>query len=85
MVDPASGEEVTTPEEIKRVSLQYCKDLLTNRKPKDEYAEDYMMKEFVHDVRMTEKIEDDIEELSIEKFNKTYEILTKKIGSKYDL
>ena len=84
LVDPASGEEVTTPEEIKRVSLQYCKDLLTNRKPKDEYAEDYMMKEFVHDVRMTEKIEDDIEELSSVKFNRTYGILTKKLGSKYD-
>ena len=53
-------------------------------KPKDEYAEDYMIKEFVHDVSMAEKIEENIEELSIDKFNKTYEILTKKLGSKYD-
>ena len=84
LIDSKSGEEVSTPEEIKRVSLEYCKALLTNRKPKDDFAEDILMKELVHNVRMLEKVDDDMDELSIEKFNKTYDILTKKPGTKYD-
>ena len=34
LIDPMTGKEVTTPHEIKRVSLDYCNELLTNRKPK---------------------------------------------------
>ena len=40
LIDPKSKSEVTTPEDIKRVSLQYCVDLLTNMKPKEDYIED---------------------------------------------
>ena len=43
------------------------------------------MKELVHNVWMLEKVDDDMDELSKEKFNKTYDILTKKTGAKYDL
>ena len=32
MIDPKTLKDVNTPEEIKRVSLEYCKELLTNRK-----------------------------------------------------
>ena len=37
--DPDTGRIVDSPEEIKRVSLKYCKDLLTNRTPKEEFED----------------------------------------------
>ena len=42
------------------MSLQYCVDLLTNRKPKDEFKEDIWLKDMVYLVRMEEVVEDDI-------------------------
>ena len=84
LTDPKTGAEVSTPDDIKRVSLQYCKDLLTNREPKEEFIEDVLLKELVHCARMSESIENDIEELSIERFNETFKKLTKRPGSKYD-
>ena len=51
---PKTKTEVTTPEEIKRVSLQYCVDLLTNRQPKEDFAEDVLVKENVHLIRIEE-------------------------------
>ena len=74
--------EVTTPEDIKRVSLQYCVDLLTNRKPKEDYSEKKFLKDLVHLFRMEETCEDDIQELTIDRFEKTYITLSKKPGSK---
>ena len=32
--DPVSGVEIFNPERIKEASVQYCKNLLTNRPPK---------------------------------------------------
>ena len=43
MIDPTTNEEVNTPEGIKRVSIDYCQNLLTNRDPKPEYSEDLEM------------------------------------------
>ena len=83
LIDPKSKSEVTTPEDIKRVSLQYCVDLLTNRKPKEDYIEDIWLKDIVHLVRMEEICEDDIQELALNTFEKTYITLSKKTGSKY--
>ena len=37
--DPATNNEVTDVEEIKRISLKYCVDLLTNRDPKEGYED----------------------------------------------
>ena len=37
--DPDTKEYVTDTKEIKRISLKYCVDLLTNRDPKDGYEE----------------------------------------------
>ena len=84
LTDPKSGAEVSTPSDIKCVSLDYCKALLTNRKPKEEFKEDLFMKDLIHNIRMTESIEDDIQELTVKIFNSTYEKLLKKPGSKYD-
>ena len=80
LIDPKSKSEVTTPEDIKRVSLQYCVDLLTNRKPKEDYIEDIWLKDIVHLVRMEEICEDDIQELTLDTFEKTYITLSKKQG-----
>ena len=84
LMDPKNGTEVVTPAEIKRVLLQYCKDLLTNRNAKEEYKEDIFLKDMMHAVRMEEIIEDDISELSLVRFNSTFTKLTKKPVSKYD-
>ena len=48
IIDPESGGTVYSPEEIKKVSLQYCVTLLTNRKPKPEYAEIIAFEERIH-------------------------------------
>ena len=80
LVDPKSKTEVSNPEDIKRVSLQYCVDLLTNRKPKEEFEEDICLKKTVHMMRMEEIVEDDLYELSTQMFDNT---LKKKIGAKY--
>ena len=84
LIDPQSNLEVNTPEDIKRISLQYCVDLLTNRKPKDEFAEDIFLKDVVHLVRMEEEVNEEYTELTVDMFEKTYDILRKRKGSKYD-
>ena len=57
---------------------------MTNRQPKEEFAEDVLLKENVHLVRMEEVIENDIEELTLQMFDKTYNTLKKKPGKKYN-
>ena len=52
ITDPKTKAEVTEPEEIKRVSLQYCVDLLSNRRPKEEFKEDVWLKDVIHCSRM---------------------------------
>ena len=73
-----------SPDEIKKVSLKYCVDLLTNRKLKAEYADVIAAKEMVHFDRMNEVIDNDIEELPIDQYWKIIEMLKKKPGNKYD-
>jgi hypothetical protein len=55
----------------------------SQRKPNEEFKEDIFVKDLVHTVRMSECIENDISELSINRFNDTFITLTKKPGSKY--
>ena len=83
LIDPKTKKEVNTPEEIKRVSLDYCEELLTNRKPKDDFKEDLEFKQIVHRVRMEEKVDNDIE-FSEHLFQKSLKILSKKCGNKYN-
>ena len=79
--------DVVNPIEIKEVSFDYCSNLLTNRKPKIEFEENLMEKELVHMIRMTEICEDeddDLAELTEERFTKTYNTLANTPGAKYD-
>ena len=57
--DPATNTLVFENDEIKSVSLNYLKDLLTNREPKAEYKSDLKVIHMVHKARMNEDVEDD--------------------------
>ena len=65
------------------MSLQYCVDLLTNREPKKGFEEVIRMKEVLHQERMDEIVEDDIDELPREAFNKALVTIRKKGENKY--
>ena len=69
--DPETGRDVTTPAEIKRVSLNYLVNLLSNKTVRKEYSEALDVKRKLHFERMEEVMDDDIDELSIEAFEKT--------------
>ena len=86
IVDPKSEVEVDDPNEIKRVARDYCNDLLTNRQPKPDFEEDILAKEFIHTIRMNDRSCDDsnLEELTEVRFLKTYNILIKRKGAKYN-
>ena len=71
------------PKEIKRVSLKYCVSILTNKEPKEEYRDQFKLKEELHKVRMLEVVEDDINELSEEMFYNAIEKVSQKARDKY--
>ena len=62
------------------VTLQYCVNLLTNRKPKPEYVEVINQKYELHEQRMNEVIFNDLDELSPEMFNSALRHLSSKHG-----
>ena len=64
------------------MSVDYCKDLLTNRNPSEEFKDDIEWKKRVHEVRMKEEIKDDVE-FNKEMFNKTFSTLKKSKKDKY--
>ena len=53
--DHKTKELVVSPEEIEKVSLEYCKEVLTNNVPDNEYEMEIKIKEKIHEVRMEEK------------------------------
>ena len=53
--DNETGEMVISNEEIRRVSLKYCLDVLKNNEPDDELKELVKLKEQVHRMRMLEQ------------------------------
>ena len=61
MVDPETKEDLKTREKIKEASLSYCVDLLTNRSPKPGFEEDLMLTDLIHEKRMREKVDNDVE------------------------
>ena len=83
--DPTTGLPILSPMEIKKVTLDYCVKLLTNRKPKDEYIEVMRQKELLHDIRMQEIISNDFMELTPEMFNSTLRYLARKNGQNINL
>ena len=68
LINPENGQEVNTPEDIRKVSLDYCTSLLRNREHKDEFKDEVERKKILHDLRMKEYIDNDIEKLSEDMF-----------------
>ena len=81
--DPNSGLPVFSPAEIKKVTLEYCVNLLTNREPKPAYIEVMKTKEELHNLRMQEVIFNDINELTLDMFNSALKHVSSTHGSKY--
>ena len=48
LIDKVTNEEMNKPSDIRRVSLEYCKDLLKNREPKNGFEVDIYLKNEVH-------------------------------------
>ena len=81
--DPVTEKLVTDVEEIKRISLDYCVDLLTNRKPKPGYEQLIEKKKEIHEERMNEVIDNNVE-FSEAHFDECMETLKKRNNKKYD-
>ena len=60
--DPANGELVVSGEEIKRVTLKYCVDNLTNKSANKEVEMEKELRRTIHQLRMEE---DDSEEFDV--------------------
>ena len=84
ITDPCSKAKVYAPEEIKKVSLSYCKNLLTNRQAKEPFVEDLEIKDLFHFQHYREFVEDDHNELTVEQFERTMSTLLKKKPTKYE-
>ena len=81
--DPETGFPVHEPNRIKEVSLKYCYDLLTKGKPREGCEEPYERKKALHEERMLERIDNDLEELTYEQFQESLQIVAKKHKNKY--
>ena len=81
--DPETGEIVDDPGKIKEVTLNYCKNLLTDRNPKPGYEEIHERKKALHSARMNEKIEDDLETLNWSQFQAALRKVSMKHSEKY--
>ena len=81
--DPSSNQLVTNPSKIKAVTLKYCVDLLTNKTPSPKYEEVIEVKRNLHDQRMLERVDNDIE-LSEKIFYESLESVRKTKGEKYE-
>ena len=75
---------VDSPERIKLLSVKYCKKLLTNRMPTADYEFEIELKNWLHEIRMGEKIQNDIDYLTADMFEETYSRLAKKSPDKYE-
>ena len=84
IVDPKSKEEVNSVDGIKKVCLQYCKDLLTKRAPKPEFQCIIDLKNSLHEERMSEWKAENEFDLTLEMFHDSLSRLTKKNPSKYN-
>ena len=80
--DPKSKELIFHPSGILKTSVDYCEKLLKNREPRAGFEDDLHWKRVVHDVRLKEKIENDIE-FSDEMFEKSLKELKKSNLPKY--
>ena len=75
ILDPKTNIPIFEPSKIKEVCVEYCKDLLTNREPNEDFVEDLQWKRRVHNTRMEERLESDVE-YSEDMFRETLRIHT---------
>ena len=83
MKDPETSEELLSNKELKEASLKYCVQLLTNRAPKEGYVNGLDLIDRVHEARMNERIENDVE-FSEVIFEKSLKDLKVKKKEKYE-
>ena len=83
IIDPLSGKEISNPKKIRDTSVKYCKRLLTNREPKDEFKDDLNYKKKVHESIMENKRDDKDEDLNRSKFESSWNILMRTRKEKY--
>ena len=81
--DPETGEIVFEPNEIKTVSINYLKNLLNNREPKEDFVKDLAVIKILHERRMNEPDVKNKDDLTQKDFNSLLENLEKKTKSKY--
>ena len=82
MRGPNTNIVVFEPREIKKVSLQYCLDLLTKREIYNEHKDYFYIQDMIHVLRYGDKSKDDAE-LSLEDFEKRLKLLNTKCKEKY--
>ena len=80
--NPVTGLPMFKAEEIKEASINYLKNLLENREPKEEYNSDIKVLNIIHERRMQEDHLDD-DEFNHDDFSELLKILQKKNKSKY--
>ena len=83
LIDPETKSEVNSVEDIKRVSLEYCKDLLTNRAPSEGFEDVLEYKMLIHEERMKEVLVDEEFDLSFQMFNSALNRIKSKNAKKY--
>ena len=83
IIDPVTEELKTSREEILGTTILYCKNLLTNNKPDNEYAKDIEIKNLLHEARMAE-IDDEECPLEDEDFWEAIKRFKEKGKSCYD-
>ena len=80
--DPITGEIIFDTNQIKATSLNYLKNLLKNREPKEEYKNDMKVINILHEERTKEDVEE-MNDLTHDDFSRLMKHLEKNNKSKY--
>ena len=80
--DPITGEIIFDTNQIKATSLNYLKNLLKNREPKEEYKNDMKVINILHEERTKEDVEE-VNDLTHDDFSRLMKHLEKNNKSKY--
>ena len=83
MLDPVTKLPILEPAQIKQTCVDYVSNLLIDREPKAEFAEDIKLKKQIHEVCMKERLVHE-PEYTEEMFNQTLKTLKRKAGNKYE-
>ena len=82
--DLKSGKLIVSTDEIKKVSLEYCLEVLTKNPVKEGFEEDINLKETLHELRMNELTTDDEKPVEKETFDKIVNKFKKSNKRNYD-